>query len=99
MEEANFKVSIIIPVYNVERYLRTCLDSVVNQTLQGIEIIAVNDGSTDNSLKILEEYQSRYSDRMRVISTENHGVSHARNLGLSMASGEYIQFVDSDDFI
>jgi len=99
VEEANFKVSIIIPVYNVERYLRTCLDSVVNQTLQGIEIIAVNDGSTDNSLKILEEYQSRYSDRMRVISTENHGVSHARNLGLSMASGEYIQFVDSDDFI
>jgi len=97
--EHKFKVSIIIPVYNVERYLRTCLDSVVNQTLDGIEIIAVNDGSTDNSLAILEEYQSKYSDRMKVFTTENHGVSHARNYGLARASGEYIQFVDSDDFI
>ena len=94
-----FKVSIIIPVYNVERYLRTCLDSVVNQTLDGIEIIAVNDGSTDNSLAILEEYRRKYSDRMKVFTTENHGVSHARNYGLARASGEYIQFVDSDDFI
>jgi len=99
VEQSNFKISIIIPVYNVERYLRTCLDSVVNQTLQGIEIIAVNDGSTDNSLKILEEYQSRYSDRMKVFTTQNHGVSHARNYGLTKASGDYIQFVDSDDFI
>lgn len=97
--EHKFKVSIIIPVYNVERYLRTCLDSVVNQTLDGIEIIAVNDGSTDNSLAILEEYQSKYSDRMKVFTTDNHGVSHARNYGLARASGEYIQFVDSDDFI
>ena len=99
MEPSKFKISIIIPVYNVERYLRTCLDSVVNQTLDGIEIIAVNDGSTDNSLKILEEYQSKYSDRMKVFSTENRGVSHARNYGLARASGDYIQFVDSDDFI
>ena len=99
MELSTFKISIIIPVYNVERYLRTCLDSVVNQTLDGIEIIAVNDGSTDNSLKILEEYQSKYSDRMKVFTTENHGVSHARNYGLTKASADYIQFVDSDDFI
>lgn len=99
MGTSKFKISIIIPVYNVERYLRTCLDSVVNQTLEGIEIIAVNDGSTDNSLQILEEYQSKYPDRMKVFTTENHGVSHARNYGLTKATADYIQFVDSDDFI
>lgn len=88
-----------MPVYNVERYLRQCLDSIVVQTLQGIEVIAVNDGSTDHSLQILEEYQSKYPDLIKVYSTENHGVSHARNYGLTKASGEYIQFVDSDDYI
>jgi len=99
VENSNYKISIIMPVYNVERYLTACLESVVHQTLPEIEIIAVNDGSTDNSLKILEDYQSRYSDRMKVFSTENHGVSHARNYGLAQASGEFILFVDSDDFI
>lgn len=99
MENSNFKVSVILPVYNVERYLRACLDSVVTQSLEGIEIIAVNDGSTDGSLKILEEYRNEYPDRMKVFTTENHGVSHARNFGLARASGEYVLFVDSDDFI
>lgn len=99
MENSNYKISIIMPVYNVERYLRTCLESLVHQTLPDIEIIAVNDGSPDNSLTILEEYQSKYSDRMKVFTTENHGVSHARNFGLSKASGDFILFVDSDDFI
>ncbi len=99
MDHAGFKVSIVMPVYNVERYLASCLDSVINQTLAPVEIIAVNDGSTDASLRILEEYQSRCPDRMQVYTTDNHGVSHARNYGLSKACGEYILFVDSDDFI
>ena len=99
MDEHNIRVSIIMPVYNVERYLRQCLDSLFSQTLQKIEIIAVNDGSTDNCLQILEEYQSRYPNIMRIYSTENRGVSHARNYGLKKAKGEYILFVDSDDFI
>ena len=93
------KVSIIMPVYNVQRYLRQCLDSIVSQTLKEIEIIAVNDGSTDDSLQLLEEYQKNYSDFMEVYSTKNLGVSHARNYGLKKAKGEYILFVDSDDFI
>lgn len=99
MENSNYKISVVMPVYNVERYLAACLDSIVNQTLPDIEIIAVNDGTKDNSLQILEEYESRYPDRMKVFSTENRGVSHARNYGLKRATGEYILFVDSDDFI
>ncbi|MDF2845396.1 MAG: CDP-glycerol:poly(glycerophosphate) glycerophosphotransferase [Herbinix sp.] len=99
MDNSNFKISIIMPVYNVERYLRACLESVVNQTLEGVEIIVVNDGSKDNSISILNEYEKKHSDRMKVFTTENHGVSHARNYGLARATGEYILFVDSDDFI
>ena len=99
MENSNYKISIIMPVYNVDRYLEACLKSIVKQTLSDIEIIAVNDGSKDNSLKILEEYQGRYSDRMKVYTTENYGVSHARNYGIARATGEFILFVDSDDFI
>lgn len=99
MEEQNIKVSIIMPVYNVQKYLKQCLDSVVSQTLQEIEIIAVNDGSTDNSLQLLEEYRSKYPKLIKVYSTKNHGVSHARNYGMGKAAGEYILFVDSDDFI
>ncbi|MFT4145429.1 MAG: CDP-glycerol glycerophosphotransferase family protein [Mobilitalea sp.] len=99
MDNSNFKISIIMPVYNVERYLRACLESVVNQTLEGVEIIVVNDGSKDNSISILKEYEKKHSDRMKVFTTENHGVSHARNYGLARATGDYILFVDSDDFI
>ena len=89
-------VSVIVPVYNTGKYLRECLDSVCGQTLRNIEIICVNDGSTDDSLSILEEYASRDS-RMRIISQENRGLSAARNAGLSVARGKYIYFMDSDD--
>lgn len=93
------KVSIIVPVYKVERYLRECMDSLVGQTLREIEIIAVNDGSPDKSLQILEDYQEKYPELVKVFSTENQGVSHARNYGFSQATGEYVLFVDSDDFL
>ena len=92
------KVSIIIPVYNVGQYLPKCLDSIINQTLKDIEIICINDGSTDNSLSILKEYASK-DDRMIIIDKENEGVSIARNEGLDIATGEYIVFVDSDDWL
>ena len=93
------KVSIVIPVYNVEKYLRSCLKSVCKQTLEDIEVIAVNDGSTDGSVDILAEYEALYPEFFHVYHIENHGVSYARNYGVSKASGEYILFVDSDDFI
>lgn len=94
-----YKVSIIVPVYNVEKYLTQCMESLVNQTLKDIEIIVVNDGSPDNSIKILEQYEKKYPDMVKVFTTENRGVSHARNYGLDRATGEYIMFVDSDDFV
>lgn len=93
------KVSIIVPVYNVEKYLTVCMESLVQQTLKDIEIIVVNDGSPDNSIKILEKYEKKYPDKVRVFTTENRGVSHARNYGLDRAVGEFIMFVDSDDYI
>ncbi|MDR2409277.1 MAG: glycosyltransferase [Bacteroidales bacterium] len=92
------KVTIIIPVYNVEKYLRQCLDSVVNQTLRDIEIICVNDGSPDGSPQILEEYAARDS-RITVIHKENGGLSSARNAAFPYIKGEYTLFVDSDDWI
>ena len=92
------KISVIIPVYNVEDYLRQCLDSVINQTLDDIEIICVNDGSTDSSPDILEEY-SRKDSRIRIISQENMGLSGARNTGMKYIKGEYVYFLDSDDYI
>ncbi len=92
------KVSVIIPVYNVEKYLRECLDSIINQTLKDIEIICVDDGSSDNSLEILKEYMKRDS-RIKIISQNNKGVSCARNIGLENARGKYIYFIDSDDFL
>lgn len=93
------KVSIIVPVYNVEKYLEECMDSLVNQTLQDIEIIAINDGSTDNSLKILNKYKKKYPNKLIIIDQENQGISVARNNGLEIATGKYIGFVDSDDYI
>ena len=92
------RVSVIIPVYNVEKYLRECLDSIVNQTLGEIEIICVNDGSTDNSLEILREYGERDS-RITIISQENRGISSARNHGAEVAAGEYFYFMDGDDIL
>lgn len=91
-------ISIIIPVYNVESYLRKCLDSVIHQTYQNLDIIIVNDGSTDDSGKICDNYQ-RIDSRVRVFHKKNEGLSSARNLGLQYARGEFIGFVDSDDFV
>lgn len=91
------KVSVIIPVYNVEKYLRKCLDSVVNQTLKDIEIICVDDGSTDSSLEILKEYAAK-DERISVLRQENLHAGVARNAGLVVAKGEYLSFLDSDDF-
>ena len=92
------KVSIIVPVYNVEAYLTKCLDSLVNQSLKDIEIIVVNDGSPDNSQKIINKYTQKYACVKGYIK-ENGGLSDARNYGLKKAHGEYILFVDSDDYI
>jgi len=92
------KVSVIVPVYNVEMYLEECLDSIIKQTFNDIEIILVNDGSTDRSLEIMELYASRDA-RITVLNQSNRGVSVARNTGMEHASGEYILFVDSDDRI
>ena len=92
------KVSIIVPVYNSEKYLEDCLNSLFNQSLKDIEIICVNNGSTDSSLKILNRYKNS-DDRFIVISQENKGVSDARNIGIKNAKGEYITFLDSDDWL
>ena len=97
MEQQNRLVSIIIPVYNVEQYLRQCLDSVIGQTYKNLEIIIVEDGSKDECGNICDEYE--YKDkRIKVYHTENRGLSAARNLGLDNASGEFISFIDSDDW-
>lgn len=92
------KVSIIIPVYNVEKYLKRCLDSVLCQTYTNFEVILVDDGSTDNSRDICDEYK-KYDKRIKVIHKNNEGVSVARNKGIEVATGKYILFLDSDDFI
>lgn len=97
-EKISPALSVIIPVYNVEQYLPECLDSVLNQSFGDFEIICVNDGSTDGSAKILEEYAVR-DDRISVITRENQGVSEARNVGVRAAKGKYIYFMDSDDII
>ena len=93
------KVSVIVPVYNTEQYLKRCLDSICFQTLKDIEIICINDASTDDSLHILKEY-ALLDNRIKIVNFEqNQEVSHARNTGIEMARGEYIGFVDSDDTI
>ena len=94
----NGKVSIIIPAYNSEKYIKKCLDSILEQTYKNYEIIIVNDGSTDNTSKIIDEYKNEY-EFIKVINISNHGQGYARNIALSQASGDYILFLDSDDFI
>ena len=89
----------IVPVYNAERYLRRCLDSILQQSLEKIEILAVDDGSKDHSADILKEYEKNYPDKIHAIYQENQGQSAARNHALAMASGEFVAFVDSDDYI
>ncbi|MBL0052071.1 MAG: glycosyltransferase family 2 protein [Bacteroidetes bacterium] len=92
------KVSVIIPVYNTELYLNKCLDSVINQTLKEIEIICINDGSKDSSLDILKAYAKK-DDRIIIIDKKNGGQGLARNIAIKKATGEYLGFVDSDDWI
>lgn len=92
------KISIIIPIYNSERYIKRCLNSVINQTYENIEIIGVNDGSNDDSLKILEEYKE-LDNRIIIIDKKNEGVSSARNDGIKKSTGKYITFVDADDWL
>ena len=94
----DIKVSIVVPVYNTGKYLYECLDSIINQSLKDIEIICVNDGSTDNSLEILEEYAEKDS-RVKIFTIENKGISIARNIGIEQANGKYVGFVDSDDYV
>ena len=95
MEE---KLSIIIPVYHDESYLKRCLDSIINLDYQNLEIILVDDGSTDDSLAIMTDYAAQ-DERIKAISQQNLGVSVARNTGLARATGDYIMFVDADDYV
>lgn len=89
------KISIIIPVYNAEKYIEKCLDSVLNQTYKNIEIIVINDGSTDNSYDVLKKYKNK----IILINQKNHGVSYSRNVGIDKSTGDYIMFIDGDDWI
>lgn len=93
-----FNISLIIPVYNVEKYLRECIDSVVNQNYDKLEIIIINDGSTDNSEEIIQEYLKKYQN-IKYIKQENKGLSEARNVGIKYATGKYMMFLDSDDYL
>ena len=94
----DIKVSIVIPICNVERYLKECLDSVINQTLKDIEIICVDDGSTDASLSILRTYE-KMDTRIKVITKQNSGYGNTMNVGMDIAIGEYIGIVDADYYI
>lgn len=93
------KVSVIIPVYNAEKYLNQCISSIANQTMKDIEIIAINDGSTDNSLNVLDELSQRYKGKLKIYTKENGGAGSARNIGIENANGEFIKFVDADDYL
>ena len=94
------KLSLIIPCYNVEEYLPKCLDSLMNQTMDGVEAICINDGSPDNCLKILKSYQKKYGkDKIVIIDKKNEGVWRGRKDGIKKARGEFIGFVDSDDYV
>lgn len=93
------KVSIIVPVYNVEQYLEKCLNSLVNQTLEDVEILIINDGSTDSSQIIIDDFQNRFPNKIKAYQKENGGLSDARNFGIDRAKGEFLGFVDSDDYV
>ncbi len=98
MKRCNPKVSVVVPVYNVEKYVAECLESILAQTLSDIEVIVLNDGSTDNSENIIKKYADQDS-RIKLYRHENHGLGPTRNWGITLASGEYLAFVDSDDTI
>ena len=91
-------ISIIIPIYNVEKYLEKCLDSILNQTYKNLEIILIDDGSTDNSPNICNSYCEK-DKRIKIIHKNNEGVSSARNKGIELSKGKYIVFIDSDDYV
>ena len=93
------KISVIVPVYNTAKYLEKCLNSIINQTYKDIEIIIVNDGSTDNSQNIIDQFKQKYPDIIRCFIKQNGGLSDARNFGIAQAEGNYLAFVDSDDYI
>ncbi len=93
------KVSVIVPVYNTEKYLRKCLDSLVNQTLKEVEIIVIDDKSTDNSRAIINEYEKKHANIKVIHNKTNQGIGYNRNLGIKKASGEFISFIDSDDYL
>ncbi len=93
------KISVIVPVYNAEKYLKTCISSIANQTLKDIEIIAVNDGSTDRSLDLLDKLSNKYKGKLKIFNKENGGAGSARNIGIENSSGEFIKFVDADDYL
>lgn len=98
MNEQNIVLSVIVPVYNVEVYLNQCIDSLINQTFKGFEIVLVDDGSTDNSGSICDEFAEKY-DNIFAFHKQNGGLSSARNYGIERANGEYLAFIDSDDFV
>lgn len=93
------KVSIIVPVYNTSKHIPKCLDSLVNQTVKDIEIIIINDGSTDDSEKIIKEYKNKYEELITYYSKENEGIAKTRNFGIEKANSDYILFIDSDDYV
>ena len=94
------KVTIIIPVYNSEKYIERCLDSIRNESYKNIEVIALNDGSKDKSLKLLKDYKKKYKDfNLKIIDKENEGIAKTRNRGIEEATGDYIMFMDNDDYI
>ena len=93
------KLSVIVPVYNVEKYIDKCLNSLVNQGIDDYEIIVINDGTKDNSQEIIDKYVDKYPNLVKSYIKENGGLSDARNYGVARASGEYITFIESDDYI
>ena len=96
MKENKIEISIIVPIYNSEKYLKKCIDSLINQTMKNIEIILINDGSTDNSEKIIKEYKD---ERIKYFKNKNQGIGKTRNFGIKKSSGKYLMFIDSDDYI
>lgn len=94
-----YLLSIIVPVYNTEKQLKTCLDSLICQTNQQVELVVINDGSTDHCEEIIKEYMKKYPEKITYYTKPNTGVADTRNFGIQKAQGKYIGFVDSDDYI
>ena len=95
----NYKVSVCISVFNSEKFLKRCIDSILSQTLEEIQIVIVNDGSTDNSGKIIDEYEGLYPDKLVCVKQENRGLAQGRQMGINNATGQFIAFLDADDYV